>query len=138
MATGFQKSTTKTKRAATAITQQSNQTMEHHIWCIHTEDDITQNEITVYFSNKGESGFSKTRIFYNCKELHVFMVSFAFVMHLNKNEAQRPYKFTAYHKESKGRPWALWKGGEKTVPKQLRKVTHLIFGKGSPLKTKNG
>jgi hypothetical protein len=102
------------------------QKLELHDWAVFTDDTITQNAIALRLADLCSDSDSKTTIFYDGKEIPVFKVSFSVVKFLAKNRHTVPYDFTAYHKETKRVPWAMWKEGKSTPNERLRKLSYLF------------
>ena len=114
------------RRVATAIPQVIKNKLENHLWCIFTDDAMTQNSVAEYLATVSEGDNSHTRIMYSGKEIPVISVPFKVVMFLKNNKARLNYKYTAYHKERKATPWVIWKEGTKTPPQMLRNLSSLF------------
>lgn len=114
------------KRVATAITQSTRNKLERHLWCIFTDDEMTQNSVMEYLATVSAADTAQTEIMYNGKKKSVTSLTFAAVLFLKNNRARSNYKYTAYHRESTKVPWAVWKEGTKTPPQSLRNNDHLF------------
>lgn len=114
------------KRVATAITQTKRKDLESHFWCVYTEDKMTQDAVLDYVASISRGDDARKQIMYNGKEIPVISLPFHAVMFLKTSKNWTNYKFTFYHKASKGVPWAVWKEDKKTPPEHLRQMNHLF------------
>ena len=115
------------KRVASAIPQSVRKKLENHMWCIFTDDEMTQNSVMEYLTQVSKADGANTRIMYNGKEVPVISLPFEAVLFLKNNKARSNYKYIAYHRESNKVPWAIWKEGTKTPPQSLRNNNHLFM-----------
>ena len=118
------------KRVATAITQSRRNKLEKHLWCIFTDDEMTQNAVMEYLTANSMVDNARSEIMYNGGKIPVISVPFKVVMFLKNNKARSNYKYTPYHRESNKVPWAMWKEGKKTPPEILRNNNHLFLKPG--------
>lgn len=109
------------------------QKLELRQWRVFTNDQITQQTIAEYLANEGKSEESTTRIFYDGKEVPVFIVPFKVVLFLAKNRVKVPYDFIAYHKEHRNKPWVIWKEGKKTSTERLSRLDFLFKRQAMPI-----
>lgn len=119
------------KRVATAIPQSVKKKLETHMWCIFTDDEMTQNSVMEYLAQISKADNANTRIMYNGKEIPVISLPFEAVMFLKNNKAKSNYKYVPYHRETNKVPWAIWKEGTKTPPQSLRNNNHLFMARGA-------
>lgn len=106
-----------TARIATTISQSDRMRLSKEQWRVHTLDQITQNAVLEYLSQKGEQAEVST-FHYDGKPLAGIRVPFEVVEYLKKNESRVPYAFEAYHRERDTVPWKLWLKGVKS-PTQI-------------------
>jgi hypothetical protein len=114
------------KRVATAITQSTRNKLEKHLWCIFTDDEMTQNAVMEYLSTIQLADMARIQIMYSGKSIPVISLPFKVVMFLKNNKARSNYKYTPYHRETNRVSWAVWKEGTKTPPQSLRNNDHLF------------
>jgi hypothetical protein len=102
------------------------------LWFIEPLNEITRNAIAQSLQLVDHEGEC---IYYGGKPKHGFKVPFEQVLFLHGSKSSGTWKYTAYHKENKNKPWVIWKGGKKGPNEQLRDLGCLFLKKGTnPLK----